>query len=108
MAGTGADAAPYFRIFNPVRQSRRFDPHGAYLRGWIPELAAVPAPLIHAPWEAAPEELAAFGVVGGETYPEPIVDQAMARERTLVAYAAARDRISGVAASGQPCRSLSG
>jgi deoxyribodipyrimidine photo-lyase len=90
VAGTGPDAAPYFRIFNPVAQSRRFDPSGAYVRTWVPELAGLGARSIHAPWEAAPLELAAAGVVLGDTYPEPIVDHGEARLRTLAAYEAAR------------------
>jgi deoxyribodipyrimidine photo-lyase len=85
-AGTGSDAAPYFRIFNPVTQSKRFDPDGDYIRRWVPELAGVPARWIHAPWEAPPLELAAAGVIVGDTYPAPIVDHAVARERTLDAY----------------------
>jgi deoxyribodipyrimidine photo-lyase len=85
-AGTGADAAPYFRIFNPVTQSKRFDPDGEYIRRWVPELAGVPARWIHAPWEAPPLELAAAGVIVGDTYPAPIVDHATARQRTLDAY----------------------
>lgn len=88
-AGTGHDAAPYFRIFNPVSQSERFDPDGTYIRRWVPELAGVDANAIHAPWEAAPLDLAAAGVVLGDTYPAPIVDHKDARDRTLAAYKAA-------------------
>lgn len=85
-AGTGADAAPYFRIFNPVTQSQRFDPDGGYIRRWIPELTDVPNRWIHAPWLAAPLDLAEAGVILGDSYPAPIVDHALARERTLDAY----------------------
>jgi len=92
VAGTGADAAPYFRIFNPIAQSRRFDAQGAYVRTWVPELAGLDDAAIHAPWEVPPLELAAAGVVLGETYPAPIVDHAAARERTLAAYSAALGR----------------
>jgi deoxyribodipyrimidine photo-lyase len=69
VAGCGADAAPYFRIFNPVLQGRKFDPDGAYVRSWVHELAKLAAPDIHAPWEAAPLNLAAAGVTLGKTYP---------------------------------------
>lgn len=87
-AGSGADAAPYFRVFNPVLQGERFDPHGAYVREWVPELAALPDRWIHHPWDAPPFEAAAAGVVLGETYPAPIVDHAAARERALAIYGA--------------------
>ena len=89
VAGTGPDAAPYFRVFNPVAQSRRHDPEGQYLRRWLPELAALDHEAIHAPWKASPLQLAAAGVVLGVHYPEPIVDHDEARSRTLDAYRAA-------------------
>jgi deoxyribodipyrimidine photo-lyase len=84
-AGCGADAAPYHRVFNPVLQSRRFDPAGAYLRRWLPELARLPDADLHAPWEAAPVALAAAGVHLGRDYPEPIVDLAASRAAALAA-----------------------
>ena len=87
-AGSGTDAQPYFRIFNPVTQAGNFDADGAYVRRWIPELSALSAPAIHAPW-AHPKALAAAGIALGRDYPEPIVDHAEARRRTLDAYAAA-------------------
>jgi deoxyribodipyrimidine photo-lyase len=90
IAGSGADAAPYFRVFNPVLQGEKFDPDGAYVRRWVPELARLPAPLIHRPWTATPLELASSGVKLGHTYPEPIVDHKAARARALAAYAKLR------------------
>jgi deoxyribodipyrimidine photo-lyase len=90
VAGCGADAAPYFRIFNPVLQGEKFDPDGAYVRRWVPELSRLPGKLIHQPWMAAPLELAAAGVELGKTYPSPIVDHKSARERALAAYAKVR------------------
>ena len=92
IAGTGFDAAPYFRIFNPVTQSRRFDPEGTNIRRWVPEVAGLDRATIHAPWETAPLELAAAGVVLDHTYPAPIIDHAFARERTLAVYSAALGR----------------
>ncbi|GIX08434.1 deoxyribodipyrimidine photo-lyase [Elioraea sp.] len=85
VAGCGADAAPYFRIFNPVLQGRKFDPEGAYVRRWVPELAHLPAAHIHAPWEAPPVALHDAGVTLGRSYPHPIVDHAAARARALAA-----------------------
>jgi deoxyribodipyrimidine photo-lyase len=90
VAGCGADAAPYFRIFNPMLQSAKFDPDGAYVRRWVPELAKLAAPDIHAPWQAPPLALKQAGVVLGDTYPEPIVDHQAARARALQAFATIR------------------
>ena len=87
-AGSGTDAQPYFRIFNPVTQAGNFDPDGAYVRRWVPELAALSAPAIHAPW-AHEKSLIAAGIELGRDYPHPIVDHAEARQRTLDAYSAA-------------------
>jgi deoxyribodipyrimidine photo-lyase len=90
VAGTGPDAAPYFRVFNPVTQSRTHDPSGRYLRRWLPELAALDDRTIHAPWSAPPLDLAAAGVTLGADYPFPLVDHATARVRCLAAYQQAR------------------
>lgn len=86
-AGCGADAAPYFRIFNPVSQGEKFDPQGEYVRRWVPELAELPDKLIHQPWEAEAQTLAAAKVKLGETYPRPIVDHKTARARALESHA---------------------
>jgi deoxyribodipyrimidine photo-lyase len=86
IAGCGADAAPYFRIFNPVTQGKKFDPAGAYVRRFVPELAALPDKFIHNPWEAPTGMLSESGVTLGENYPEPIVDLKSSRERALVAF----------------------
>jgi deoxyribodipyrimidine photo-lyase len=86
-AGCGADAAPYFRIFNPVSQSEKFDAEGAYLRRYLPELAKLPDQYLHQPWEAPAEVLRGAGVELGRTYPRPIVDHHEARQQALEALA---------------------
>ncbi|MFO1099727.1 MAG: deoxyribodipyrimidine photo-lyase [Xanthobacteraceae bacterium] len=86
VAGSGADAAPYFRIFNPLLQGEKFDPAGDYVRHWLPALAQLPAGAIHAPSDAPPAILAAAGVKLGENYPAPIVDHKAARTRALAAF----------------------
>ncbi len=86
-AGCGADAAPYFRVFNPISQGEKFDPHGDYVRRWCPELAKLPDAWLHQPWQAPPEILARAGLVLGRDYPEPIVSHAIAREVALEAFA---------------------
>lgn len=88
VAGCGADAAPFFRIFNPVLQGERFDPEGDYVRRHVPEVAKLPATYIHRPWTAPDSVLRQAGVRLGETYPRPIVDHTVARRRALVAFAA--------------------
>ena len=86
VAGSGADAAPYFRIFNPFSQGQKFDPNGDYVKKYVPEIAGLPKKYIHTPWEAPETILDAAGVKLGETYPRPIVDHKWARERALEAY----------------------
>ena len=85
-AGCGADAAPFFRIFNPVSQGEKFDPEGSYVRRWVPELARLPAAWIHRPSEAPPAVLAAAGVELGRTYPHRVVSPLISREVALEAY----------------------
>lgn len=94
-AGTGTDAAPYFRVFNPVRQGQAFDPAGAWVRRWLPELRGVPDRHIHQPWTLSGEDQAAAGCRIGRDYPAPIVDHAWARERVLAAFGAARQASAG-------------
>jgi len=86
VAGCGTDAAPYFRIFNPVTQSKRFDPSGRYLRTWLPELRRLPDQVIHTPWSAPRTVLADAGVRLGKNYPRPAVDHAQTRLRALEIY----------------------
>lgn len=86
VAGSGADAAPYFRVFNPILQGERFDPEGHYVRRWVPELAKLPANHIHQPWEAPAEVLEAAGVTLGKDYPHPLVEHGAARRRALAAF----------------------
>ena len=86
-AGCGADAAPYFRIFNPTSQGKKFDPEGSYVRRYVPQLAQLPASVIHQPEVVAGSQLAAAGITLGSTYPEPIVDHAQARKDALAALA---------------------
>ncbi|MBV9735322.1 MAG: deoxyribodipyrimidine photo-lyase [Acidisphaera sp.] len=88
VAGSGADPAPFFRIFNPVLQGKKFDPEGRYVRRWVPELAALPDRFLHAPWELPAEVLEAAGVRLGRTYPRPVVDLAAGRRRALAAFEA--------------------
>lgn len=86
VAGCGADAAPYFRVFNPVLQGEKFDPDGAYVRRWVPELAKLPREFIHKPWEAPSLVLKEAGVALGRDYPHPVVDHGKARDRALAAF----------------------
>ena len=89
-ASSGCDAQPWFRIFNPVLQSEKFDPEGRFIRRYLPQLAGLPDKLIHAPWLARPADLVAAGVELGRDYPRPVVDHAVAREKTLQRYAVVR------------------
>jgi deoxyribodipyrimidine photo-lyase len=90
VAGCGADAAPYFRVFNPILQGEKFDRDGAYVRRWVPELSQLPTSLIHQPWSVTPLELKSAGVELDTHYPVPIVDHKQGRERALKAYAKVR------------------
>jgi len=102
VAGCGADAAPYFRIFNPVLQGQKFDADGAYVRRWVPELAKLPNKFIHQPWAAPAATLTDANVTLGDTYPHPIVGHAAARRRALDAFAQIRSASgSGRDASGE-------
>jgi len=92
VAGCGADAAPYFRVFNPVLQAQRFDPEGHYIRQWIPELARLPAVWLPRPWEAPAEILRRAEIYPGQDYPLPLVDIHASRERTLECFNAIKSR----------------
>jgi len=87
-ASTGCDGQPWFRIFNPVTQSERFDPEGKFIRRYVPELTKVPDKFIHAPWTMPDEKQQDSACVIGRDYPRPIVDHAVARERTLARFKA--------------------
>jgi deoxyribodipyrimidine photo-lyase len=89
-ASTGCDAQPYFRIFNPVTQSQKFDPEGRFIRRYLPALAKLPDKLIHAPWLARPVDLAAAEIQVGRDYPQPIVEHDLARKKTLERYGAVK------------------
>lgn len=91
VAGTGTDAAPYFRIFNPVLQGVKFDPGGKYVRRWVPALKNVPDKFIHKPWMMSETDQLQAGIALGKDYPFPLVDHKFARERALSAYKAARN-----------------
>ena len=86
VAGSGADAAPFFRIFNPVTQGQKFDPQGDYVRRYVPELGKLEGKTIHEPWTLSPDDLQSAGIVLGETYPKPMVDHKESRERALQAF----------------------
>jgi deoxyribodipyrimidine photo-lyase len=88
-AGTGSDAAPYFRLFNPILQGMKFDPQGRYVRRWLPELASVPDSYIHTPWKMSDELQRGVGCLIGKDYPAPIVDHAIVRQRALETYRSA-------------------
>lgn len=85
-AGTGTDAQPWFRVFNPITQGKKFDPNGDYVRKYVPELGKVPSDSVHAPWTMNRQEQIACGVIVGKDYPLPMVDHAQAREKTLALY----------------------
>lgn len=86
VAGCGPDAAPFFRIFNPILQGEKFDPEGAFVKSYLPELKNLPPKWIHKPWETPESELKAAGITLGSTYPKPIVDHAQARDLAMEAY----------------------
>ncbi len=91
VAGSGADAAPYFRIMNPILQGQKFDPNGDYVRQFVPEIAKLPNEYLHTPWDAPDAVLAIAGVELGRTYPYPIIDHAAGRNRALAAFARLRE-----------------
>jgi deoxyribodipyrimidine photo-lyase len=86
VAGTGIDSQPFFRVFNPVSQGQKFDADGAYVKHYVPEIAALPLQYLHAPWTAPPLVLQGEGITLGKTYPAPLVDLAAGRQRALDTY----------------------
>ena len=101
-SSSGCDAQPYFRIFNPVSQSEKFDPQGRFIRRYLPVLASLPDEALHAPWNASPQTLAAAGVALGINYPQPVVSHADARDRTLSRYAVVRKTDAPSPGPGKP------
>ncbi len=97
VAGCGTDAAPYFRVFNPILQGQKFDPDGAYVRKWVPELENMPKKFIHEPWTAPEAIQQQAGIVIGKDYPKPIVEHKAARQRALDAYQLSRDLVNSAA-----------
>ena len=93
-AGCGADAAPYFRVFNPIRQGERFDKTGDYVRQWVPEVRDVPDKYVHAPWTLPEKFPAAPGFTPGEHYPLPVVDLATSRDEALAAFKSLKGDVS--------------
>jgi deoxyribodipyrimidine photo-lyase len=106
VASSGCDAQPYFRIFNPVSQSEKFDPQGKFIRRYLPQLAKLSDKTIHAPWEAKPLELQMAGVVLGQTYPHPVVAHDEARAKTLQRYAVVKKSGSWQTLKSAPSRNL--
>jgi deoxyribodipyrimidine photo-lyase len=105
VAGCGTDAAPFFRIFNPVRQGEKFDPQGHYVKRWVPELRALPAKFVHQPW-ALPAPIAEeLGFQNGRDYPHPLVDLSQSRKRALAAYQGMRDESPAATSSATSARS---
>ena len=98
IAGCGVDAAPYFRVFNPVLQGKKFDPQGSYTRHFVPELEKLPEKYLFSPWEAPESILREASVILGETYPRPLVDLKRSRVRALEAYTSIRgdDKITPI------------
>ena len=96
VAGSGADAAPYFRIFNPVTQGKKFDPDGSYVRKYVPEIKDLPTRFLHNPWEAPTRVLSDAGITLGQDYPRPIVDLKESRQRALAAFSSLNDAAAGV------------
>jgi len=94
-AGTGTDAAPYFRIFNPILQSKKFDPQGIFIQKWIPVLSQMPLKYIHTPWELPADDQKKFGCIIGKDYPAPIIEHSFARQRTLQAYKLTKNLTEG-------------
>ncbi len=102
VAGSGADAAPYFRVFNPVSQGEKFDPDGLYVKRWVPELAGLDRKAVHAPWDQAEGVLTMAGITLGKTYPRPIIGLKQGREGALAAYQHMKECASQASAEASP------